>query len=424
LKRFFWRLSVTAAFFGGCRTLPPAPVVPAPTPVPVCEAPLAPVPAPPAATKLTALVRLTTNENLDFSDDASTESLKRAALRSAAYFRTLPASQTYQLAADTYTAADMAASLEFLASILDSPERNALIKDAFIVYQSVGKDAARNITFSSYYEPTIAARLAPDAQYRYPLYGRPKDLVDVDLGLFDAAWQGGRIAGRRDGQRLVPYYTREDIDALGALKGQGAEIAWAKDPMDIFFLQVEGSGWLDLGLGQTVRVRFDGHNGRKYGSVGQYVLQSGRMKKEGFTHAAFVRYMREHAQERQKLLDIDARYVFFRLDKSSAAVDAYGNIGVGLTPGRSVATDPKLFPKGMLAWVSIEGKAPIQRFVLNQDEGGAIQGPARVDFFAGHGKDAEGFAFQLWNPGKLYFLMLKPGRQPHLQHNADSPAEG
>jgi membrane-bound lytic murein transglycosylase A len=348
------------------------------------------------------------NEIPDFIDDASTDSLKKAALRSAVYFRSQPASQQYQLAADTYTAADMAESLEFLASILETPERNAMIKKDFAVYQSVGKDAARNVTFSSYYEPTVPARLKSDAQFHYPIYGRPKDLIDVDLGLFDAAWQGGRLAGRREGQRLIPYYTREDIDALGALKGQGIEIAWAKDPLDIFFLQIEGSGWLNLGPGQPpMRIRFDGHNGRKYGSVGLCLQQTGRMKKEGFSHASFIRYMHEHPRERQDLLDVNARYVFFKLDVSSTSVDAYGNIDVALTPGRSVATDPKLFPKGLLGWVSIDGKAPIQRFILNQDEGGAIQGPARVDFFAGHGAAEEAFAFQLWNPGKLYFLVRK-----------------
>jgi membrane-bound lytic murein transglycosylase A len=407
LKRFFFGVGIGLVALAGCRTVP----VQTP-PVVVVSPPIVPAPvSTPSVEKLSAFIRLPPSENPDFIDDSSTGSLKRAALRSAVYFRALPTSVSYQLAHDTYSAVEMAESLEFLAAALEAPDWRAVVKREFTVYQSVGKNDAHTVTFSSYYEPTLSARLTRGATYRYPLYGRPKDLIDVDLGLFDPALQGGRLAGRREGQRLVPYYTRQDIDSLSAMKDQGVEIAWAKDPLDVFFLQVEGSGWLDLGEGRMVRIRFDGHNGRKFGSVGQYLIQSGRISKENFSHKAFMRYMTQHADERQKLLNINPRYVFFRLDTSSAAVDAYGNIDVALTPGRSVATDPKLFPKGMLAWVDIssgtsDGQS-LRRFVLNQDEGGAIQGPARVDFFAGHGTEAETFAFHLWNPGTLYFLARK-----------------
>ena len=403
-------LSLSFIIISGCQSLPvKTPVEPVSIPVPT--PPPAPVVSP--VVKASPLIRLAPEQYPDFSDDASTSALKTAALRSAVYFRSLPAAQLFQLAQDTYTARDIAEGVEHFATLLDSADWTTAVKNEFVVYQSVGKDDTRAVTFSSYYEPTVQARWVRDKDYRYPIYGRPKDLIDVDLGLFDAAWQGGRIAGRREGQRLVPYYTRDDIDGLGALKEQNLEIAWAKDPLDIFFLQIEGSGWLDVGHGQMVRIRFDGHNGRKFGSVGQYLIQSGRVKKEGFSHQGFIRYMHEHATERQKLLNINPRYVFFKIDTSSAGVYAYGNIDVALTPGRSIATDPKLFPKGFLAFVDIEGKRDIShsstlhRFVLNQDEGGAIQGPARVDFFSGHGADAETFAFQLWNPGRLYFLVRK-----------------
>ena len=142
------------------------------------------------------------------------------------------------------------------------------VRDAFAVYQSVGIDPARTVTFSSYYEPTISVRLQKDKIYQYPLYARPPDLIDVDLSLFDAAYQGARITGRREGKTLVPYPTRAEIDGHKILAEQGIEIAWAKDPIDVLDLQIEGSGWLDFGKGKVHRVRYDGDNGRRYRSVG------------------------------------------------------------------------------------------------------------------------------------------------------------
>lgn len=359
-------------------------------------------------------------------DDASTESLKAAVLESARYYERLSPDTRFSVGADTYSARELADSMNYLSGLIGEPDWTARLRDDFAVYQSTGKDEARTVVYSAYYEPTLSARLAPDAVYRYPIYGRPEDLVDADLGLFEPSLQGMRIAGRVQGRQLVPYYTRQDIDALGALKDTGRAIAWAKDPMDIFFLQVEGSGWLDLGGGSRRRIRFDGHNGRKYVSVGLYLIESGRIPRERFNRDAMVRYMRENPAARQQILNVNPRYVFFRLDDSSAAVHAFGNIGAALTPGRSIATDPRLFPKGALAWIDVgsEGRGgggtasppilrpsvpPIRRFVLNQDEGGAIKGPARVDFFVGGGDAQEKMAFSLWHPGRLYFLVKKKG---------------
>jgi membrane-bound lytic murein transglycosylase A len=275
---------------------------------------------------------------------------------------------------------------------------------AFTVYQASGTDAQRTVVFSSYYEPTVSARLTKSGAYRFPLYARPPDLVDVDLGAFDAAYQGARIAGRLDGPHVVPYPTRSDIDSRRILSGKNLEIAWAKDPLDILDLQIEGSGWLDLGKKRLERIRYDGDNGRRYQSIGQYLIASGRIPAKKFSRQAFRQYLSRHPQERQALLNVNERYIFFRIDASTSGAFAYGNIDVPLTAGRSIATDPKLFPKGALAWVDLPG---VRRFVLNQDEGGAIQGPGRVDLFAGEGAGAANFASHLWHKGKLYFLVKK-----------------
>lgn len=408
-------------FVVGCATVPvppPAPGVAVPSATPIANFP--------------SLVRVSSASSPSLTDDADLSDLRRSAEASASYFSGLSSDQRFSLAGDTYTARDMAESMESFVQLLDQKLPPAVfaqrLKDDYNLYQSAGSDGQGLVTFSSYYEPTISARLQPDKKYRYPIYGRPDDLIDVDLGLFNSAYQGARISGRRQGRALVPYYTREDIDSNGVLTQRGLEIAWAKDPLDIFFLQVEGSGWLDLGKGRMVRIRYEGDNGRKFKSVGLYLISSGRVPARGFGHKQLVRYMKKHPEIRQEILNVDERYIFFRIDTSTTSAYAFGNISEPLTPGRSIATDPKVFPRGMLAWISVEaspnrsagasGQAvksskrrrsdvPMQRFVLNQDEGGAIQGPGRVDFFMGHGKKAEHFATHFWNPGQLYFLVKR-----------------
>jgi membrane-bound lytic murein transglycosylase A len=394
LKRFVF-FAAFAGFLAGCVTAPPKPAVTA-------------VPVLPPVTRYSALVRLAPQDCPLFEDDLDTASLRTAALQSLAYYQSQPPDQPFILGNDSYTARDLAGSMDFLARFLEAPPPTktwaSAFCDAFAVYQSVGVDLNKTVLFSSYYEPAISARLVKNRVYRYPLYVRPPDLIDVDLGLFDPAYEGARISGRREGKNLVPYPTRSDIDSRNELKGQGLELAWAKDPADILDLQIEGSGWLDLGKGELRRVRYDGNNGRKYRSVGQYLIATGKIPARTFNRKAFLRYLARHPKERQSLLNVNERYVFFRIDTSTASASAYGNIEVPLTPGRSIATDPKLFPKGALAWIDT---GTMRRFMVNQDEGGAIQGPGRVDIFAGHGVSAKTFATHLWNKGKLYFLVKK-----------------
>jgi membrane-bound lytic murein transglycosylase A len=391
--------------FAGCVT-PPKP-------------PPAPVAPPPAALPL---IKLAPEATPNLADDGDPAGLRAAAQNSLAYYRSRPPFETYFLAGDTYTAADFADSMASFIDLIDqakSPDEwQAAVRKNFQVYQSAGVDPQQTVTFSSYYEPSIPARLKRTETYRYPLYGRPPDLVDVDLGQFNPAYEGARIAGRREGRKLVPYYTRAEIDSQKVLKRRAVPVAWAKSPADIFFLQIEGSGWLELGGGRPLRIRYDGDNGRKYRSAGLFLLSSGRVQGKNLSHGEFENYLNSHPKDRQNVLNYNERYIFFRVDRSSAGAYAYGNIEVPLTAHRSIATDPKIFPKGMLAWISTDhpvldadgrahGMAPLTRFMLNQDEGGAIQGPGRVDYFAGEGKQAELFATHFWQKGKLFFLVKR-----------------
>lgn len=369
-------------------------------------------PPPPLVSRYAALERVEPAMLPSLKDDLDAASLRRAAEQSLAYYQSVPKDQLFVLGRDTYTVADMVSSMERVGEILAlSPKPEdyipALLKE-FTVYQSIGTDADRTVVFTSYFEPTIPARLSPDKTYRFPLYGRPSDLLDIDLTLFNENFHGARVVGRREGRQVIPYYKRSNIDSDKILAKKGLEIAWAKDSFDVLDLQIEGSGWLDLGNGEKRRVRYDGDNGHRFRSVGQYLIATGRIPAKKFSREALRRYLRNHPKERQKLLNVNDRYVFFRLDTSTSSAYAFGNLSVPLTPGRSMATDPKIFPKGALAWIKVSRDPhTVYRFMVNQDEGGAIQGPGRVDIFAGSGEAALSFASRLFNKGALYFLVRK-----------------
>jgi membrane-bound lytic murein transglycosylase A len=243
-----------------------------------------------------------------------------------------------------------------------------------------------------------------------PIFGVPDDLIEVALETFDPRWRGERLAGRREGRRLVPYWTRAEIDA-GRLDGRGLELAWARDPVDVFFLEIQGSGTLRLPDGREVRIGHAASNGRPYRAIGRLLIDEREMVPEAVSMQSLRAWLAAHPAERARVLHYNESYVFFRrLDGPPL-----GNLGVPVTPGRSIATDARLFPSGALAFIRAEQPVrapdgridwrPLARFVLNQDTGGAIRGPGRVDLFWGRGEQAELAAGLMKQPGQLYFLV-------------------
>lgn len=231
------------------------------------------------------------------------------------------------------------------------------------------------LLMTSYYEPEIAARSTPDAVFRYPIYGLPKDLKQV-----------------------VPYPSRAEIEA-GALAGRGLEIAWTNDPLRLFLLHVQGSGRLRMSddRGRVVPILFAGTNGRPYTALAKVLIAEGLLTKEEATMPGIVRVMSPMpADEQAALMARNERYTFFRMGRGGVV----GSLGVELVPGRSIAADPKLVQPGSLAYL-VTGKA--RRFVIAQDTGAAITG-ARVDLFVGAGASAEAFAGEAREPGTLYIL--------------------
>jgi membrane-bound lytic murein transglycosylase A len=351
-------------------------------------------------------------------DDLEFRDLAASVRLSLNYYTKLSPQTPIVLGTDHITVSDMATTLrEFLLII----ENNSLslnqkldrIKDSFLFYRSVGSDGSGKMLFTGYYEPTISCRLTANETFRYPLYRKPDDIVEIDLSLFGNGFPRNRIFGRLDGKKIIPYYSREEIDQRKTLAGKGLEILWCSDNIDIYFLQVQGSGKVDLGNGTMLSVLYDGSNGRPYKSIGKYLIDSGTIAKEKMSMQAIREYLHSHPDQLAEVLGQNPSYVFFRLNTGPSL----GNIGVALTPWRSIATDSKLFPKGALGIISsqkpviekgmIKSWAPFTRFVLNQDTGGAIKGAGRVDLFCGRGPDAELTAGNLQQDGDLYFLVRK-----------------
>jgi len=282
--------------------------------------------------------------------------------------------------------------VEALAATSDPVARRDAVADRFRVVR-----VRKPVLVTAYFEPELAARLVPDATFRYPLYGRPPDLVDVDAHALDAACRCRPLAGKLESGRVRPYPARAEIDA-GALAGRGLEVAWLADPVDRFVLHVQGSGRLRFDDGRTVSVRYAGTNGRAYRSVVPALIDRQLLASGPTTLPDIRRALGSLSPDEQaSVLATDERYVFFRLADGGPV----GSAGVELTPGRSIAADPRLVPPGTVAYLVTPS---IRRIVVAQDTGAAIVGP-HVDVFLGTGADAEARAGAMHERGTLYLLL-------------------
>lgn len=236
---------------------------------------------------------------------------------------------------------------------------------------------------TGYYEPEINGARTARPGYGVPIYARPADLIDVDLGQFSDTLKGKKIRGRVEKQELVPYFERAEIDD-GALAGKGLEIAWAADPIEFFFLQIQGSGRLKLPDGQIMRIGYASQNGRDYVAIGRVLKDRGVLKPGQATMDGIISWLRANPEEGRALMRQNKSYVFFRELKGAGPL---GAMEVPLTPGGSVAADPAFVPLGAPLWLG-NGPAGLERIWVAQDTGGAIKGANRFDTFWGAGSEA------------------------------------
>ena len=354
-----------------------------------------------------------------FRDDMDPASLAAAIRRNLEYLKRRDAGTPFRYGTDTFTCRQVRKGQEeFLKLIKDRPGPDRLkseIRRRFRVYRAAGRVGNNKVLFTGYYAPLFDARLTPDARFKYPIYRRPGDLISIDLSLFNGKFKGERIMARLEGKKIVPYYSRHRIDVEKALAGRHLEIAWLKDPVDVAFLHIQGSGRLRLRDGRIISVGFDEKNGRPYRSIGRCLMEKGLIKKEEMSMQAIRKTLVQHPDLVEEVLSYNPSYVFFRRLQGPPL----GNMGIPLTPGRSLALDARIFPRGALAFMvcrkpvvdgngRITGWEPFSRFVLNQDTGGAIRGAGRADLFWGSGAYAEIAAGHMKHEGVLYLLVRKP----------------
>ena len=271
-------------------------------------------------------------------------------------------------------------------------------------------DGHRRGLLTGYYEPEIAGRRHSEGAFKIPVYGRPRDLVSVDLGRFRPRWQGRYLFGRLVANELVPYPTRAVIARHGL--ATAPVLFWTNDPVALFFLQVQGSGRVRFGDGTVFRVDYAGQNGQPYTAIGRILLAMGALSPSRVSLEHIRAWLRDHPRQAPGIMDRDASYVFFRLAPLlHANRGPVGTEGVPLTAKASLAVDPHFHPLGIPFYVvapgSHRGAVPLHRLMIAQDTGGAIKGALRGDVFWGFGAGAEERAGAMKAEGK-FFVFLPP----------------
>ena len=302
-------------------------------------------------------------------------------------------------------------SLLLFREILIGPSNGAewerKVRERFTFWRLKLEGKSNPILLTGYYEPQLEGNLLPGGEYRYPLYRRPADLIELES-------PGGKKAVRMENGQPVPYYSRREIDGQRVLQGKGYELLWLKDPWECYVLHVQGSGKIRLPDGQIVRVGFAASNGLPYRSIGRVLVERGFLPESELSLQKVKEFLRQYPSLGEEILQENERYVFFRaLSETEGPI---GALGVPLTAGRSIATDLSIFPRGTLAYLASSmpiagpdgkclGRKKMRRFVLNQDTGAAMKGPERVDLFMGSGEGAGEVAGLMKEEGEIYFLL-------------------
>ncbi|MBX9903812.1 MAG: murein transglycosylase A [Burkholderiales bacterium] len=276
----------------------------------------------------------------------------------------------------------------------------------FLPYQLHQSDGGVEGLATGYYEPLLRGSRKPTARYRYPVYGTPDDLISIDLPAFGIDARESRLRARLDGKRVVPYFDRAQIEA-GAASLRGREIAWVDDPVELFFLQIQGSGRLDLDGGGVMRLGFADHNGHPYRSIGRLLIDRGELPAERASMQGIKAWAQQNPDKLREVLDYNPRYIFFR-ELPAGLGGPLGALGVPLTARRSIAVDPRFVPLGAPVFLATTwplSNKPLNQLMLAQDTGSAIRGAVRADFFWGYGDEAGREAGRMKQSLRMWVLL-------------------
>lgn len=275
-----------------------------------------------------------------------------------------------------------------------------------------GKPAKNTVT--GYYEPLVRGARKRGGPYQWPLYQPPRDLLTVDLGAVYPELAGKRIRGKLDGNRVVPYDTRAQIAA--SAHRQPPAIVWVDDPVEAFFLQIQGSGRVQLPGGDVIRLAYADHNGRPYASIGRWLADSGELPLAQTSMQNIKAWAQRNPHRVQEMLNANPAMVFFREERvADADLGPKGAYGIPLATRRAIAVDTRYVPLGTPVYLATTLPAsgePLRRLVFAQDTGAAIKGAARADFFWGYGEEAGAVAGRMKQNGEMWVLWPKQAGAP------------
>jgi len=294
------------------------------------------------------------------------------------------------------------------AAALDAGDDAAITRffeTRFVPHRVNNSDGSDTGLITGYYVPDLRGSKVRTERYRYPLYAPPEDLLVVDLSSVYPELGSYRLRGRLEGRRVVPYYDRGALDAgVDSLKGN--ELLWVDDPVELFFMHIQGSGRILFENGESEMVNYADQNGHPFRSIGKLLLERGEMTKNQMSMQNIRAWVRQHPDQANALLAENPSYVFFR--ELPAVHTPPGALGVPLTPEASIAVDPRTVPLGAPVFLATTwplNPQPLQRLVVAQDTGGAIKGNVRADFFWGMGHEAGALAGRMKQPGKMWVLL-------------------
>lgn len=280
----------------------------------------------------------------------------------------------------------------------------------------VNPDGSREGLITGYYEPVLQGSRKKTPRTSYPVFGPPDDLIVVDLAELVPELKSLRLRGRLEGRRLVPYYSRAEWSREESRRSPDA-ILWVSDPLDFFFMQIQGSGQVELGDGSRVRLGYADQNGHPYRSIGRWLIDHGELESGQASMQGIRRWAENHPERLAELLNANPSLVFFR-ELAVEGSGPPGALGVPLTPRRSLAVDPRHVPLGAPVWLATtwpNSEQALTQLMLAQDTGGAIRGVVRGDFYWGSGPEAGNLAGKMRQSGRLWVLLPKdyiPTRAP------------
>ncbi|WP_241761483.1 murein transglycosylase A [Sulfurimonas gotlandica] len=280
-------------------------------------------------------------------------------------------------------------------------DAKAFLENEFNVYKIASSDATDEGLLTGYYEPSLRGSLVKKEPFIYPIYNEPNDLISVDLSSIYPDLKDYRLRGRIEGKKLVPYLTRAQMKE-GIIDAE--VICYTDSKVDLFFLEVQGSGRVNLENGASIFIGFSNQNGHKYSSIGKYLINIGEIPQEDISLQSIRAWFKLHPHRVDEVLHHNESVVYFKEKKHAAS----GSLGVILTPERSVAVDRNFIPLGSMLFLDAKiNKKNVSRVVMAEDTGGAIKGAIRADMFFGSSEEAQINAGELKSPLKLWIFLPK-----------------